>query len=81
MILGVILAVVYHKMPEPTIEIPMIKQFAMRPKGLTADQYKDLQWLNTKPFPLKELVYNNTITIDKAHKIETIIIEPLTIPC
>jgi hypothetical protein len=47
MILGVILAVVYHKMPEPTIEIPMIKQFAMRPKGLTADQYKDLQWLNT----------------------------------
>jgi hypothetical protein len=46
-IVGIVLLVIDGRMPEPGIELPMIKEYNAVPTGLTAKQYnKMVDWLN-----------------------------------
>ena len=67
----VVVNVVDSSIPEPGIELPMIKEFKSLPTGMTRKQYSAMTtWSHdtgmTEPFPLHELVLNHTIKIDVA---------------
>lgn len=82
-IILIILRVVDKRMADPAIEAPLIKEFQNIPKGMTKGEMDSLSWFPGKwvPFPIKELVNNGTIKIDKAFAVNKMVVTPDEFPC
>ena len=76
-----VFASIDKRMTEPSIELPMFKEYRSKPEGMTKTEFKSLQWLSTDAFPLYKLVSNMTINIDKAFKVNNLTLIPTQISC
>jgi flagellar biosynthesis protein FliQ len=71
-ILAVVLTLIFVDWrPSPPIESDMIKEFDKTVKPYVDDDVTKV-WTLAKPFPLKSLVSNHNITIDKAFQVNNL---------